>query len=79
VGNDHVKWGKILEKGVGGGEAACDYSAVNFVDSFLILECHKRRETSPGYRIDKRFLLVQKRSNSLKVPQKVEAIELCIP
>jgi len=25
------KWGKSLKKGVGGGEAACDYSAVSSV------------------------------------------------
>jgi len=28
------------EKGVGGGERVCDYSAVSSVDNFLILECH---------------------------------------
>jgi len=37
--------GKSLEeKGVGGGKATCDYSAVSSVDNFLILEYH-RRET----------------------------------
>jgi len=48
VGDDHVKWrnSRRLEKGVGRGEAACDYSAVSSVDNFLILECHRRRVTS---------------------------------
>jgi len=38
--------GKSHEKGVGGGEAACDYLAVSFVNNFHILECCKRRRTS---------------------------------
>jgi len=38
--------GKILEeKGVGGREAASDYSAVSSVDHFLLLECQRRRRT----------------------------------
>jgi len=45
VGDDNVKWGKILEeKGVGGGEATSDYSAVRSVNNFYILKYH-RRET----------------------------------
>jgi len=39
--------GKNLEeKGVYGGKAACDYSAVISVDNFLILKCHRSRRTS---------------------------------
>jgi len=38
---------KSLEKkGMGGGEAACDYSAVSSVDNFHISECHRRKGTS---------------------------------
>jgi len=37
---------KRLEKGVGVGEAACDYSTVISVDNFHILECHRRQGTS---------------------------------
>jgi len=81
VGDNPVKWGKNLkEKGVGGGEAACDYSAVSSVDNFHILECHRRRRTSQerymwDLRVDEKFVSVQKRSDG---PQKVEAIELSI-
>jgi len=35
----------LEEKGVYGGEVACDYSAVSSVDNFYILECHRRRGT----------------------------------
>jgi len=52
--NESERWvmimlsgGKSLEeKGVGGGETACDYSAVSSVNNFHILECHRRRRTS---------------------------------
>jgi len=42
--------GKSLEeKGVGGGEASCDYSAVSSVDNFHILECHRRKTSQERY------------------------------
>jgi len=85
VGDDHVKWETSLEvKGVGGGKAACDYSAVSSVDNFLILECHRKGGTSQERhmwepRVDETYVSVQKRSNSLEGPRKVKAIELEYP
>jgi len=51
--------------------------------NFHILECHKRKGTSQerhmwDLRMDDRFVLVQKRNDSIEGPQKVEAIKLSI-
>jgi len=75
--------GKSLEENrIGWRGAACDYSSVSSVDYFLILECHRRRISQERHmwepRVDERFISVQKKSNSLEGPQKVEAIELSI-
>jgi len=54
-----------------------------FSHNFLFLECHSGRGTSQKrhmweLRVDESFASVQKRSDSLEGPQKVEAIERSI-